>query len=142
MRLLRHGQIIQALFITSAGALLLALLDPTLPVLLAERFGLAPLAIGLVFGGVTMLFILVQNVVTVLLKSYSSGVALFFGLTMGPLALILVAVGVTLVHVLVALILLSFSFAFLLTPALELLTQTAQRLGREGQSQDRWRWAT
>jgi DHA1 family solute carrier family 18 vesicular amine transporter 1/2 len=136
LRLLGDRQIIQALVITSAGALLLALLDPTLPVLLTARFGLAPLAIGLVFGGVTVLFILVQNVVTVLLKSYSSGVALFFGLTMGPLALILVAVGATLAHVLVALTLLSFSFAFLLTPALELLTQTAQRLGREERSPD------
>jgi MFS transporter, DHA1 family, solute carrier family 18 (vesicular amine transporter), member 1/2 len=124
---LAYRRVATALLITSAGALLLALLDPTLPVLLSERYGLVPLTIGLVFGAMTILFILVQTVVAALLKKYSSGTALFFGLTIGPLALILVAVSATLVHVLVALGILAFSFAFLLTPALELLTQTAQQ---------------
>jgi MFS transporter, DHA1 family, solute carrier family 18 (vesicular amine transporter), member 1/2 len=126
--LLANRQFIQALLMTSAGALLLALLDPTLPVLLADRYGLAPLIIGLIFGSMTLLFILVQGLAGTLLKSYSSGVAIFFGLTMGPLALFLVAVSITLIHALVALAILAFSFAFLLTPGLEYLTQTAQQV--------------
>jgi MFS transporter, DHA1 family, solute carrier family 18 (vesicular amine transporter), member 1/2 len=126
--LLENRQFIEALLMTSAGALLLALLDPTLPVLLADRYGLTPLTIGLIFGAMTLLFILVQGLVVTLLKSYSSGAAIFFGLTMGPLALFLVAVSITLIHALVALAVLAFSFAFLLTPALEYLTQTAQEV--------------
>lgn len=126
-RLLDYPHVATALLITGAGALLLALLDPTLPVLLSERYGLVPVTIGLVFGGMTILFILLQSVMVALLKKYSTGTALFFGLTIGPLALILVAVSATLVHVLVALGILALSFAFLLTPALELLTQTAQQ---------------
>jgi MFS family permease len=113
---------------TSAGALLLALLDPTLPVLLADRYRLAPLTIGLIFGAMTLLFILVQRLVVAFLKGYGSGAAIFFGLTMGPLSLLLVAVSVTLIQALVALAILAFSFAFLLTPALEYLTQTAQQM--------------
>ena len=124
---LAYRRVAAALLITSAGALLLALLDPTLPVLLSEQYGLIPLTIGLVFGAMTVLFILVQAVVGVVLKKYNSGTALFFGLTIGPLALVLVGVSATLAHVLVALGILAFSFAFLLTPALELLTQTAQQ---------------
>jgi len=124
---LAYRRVAMALLITSAGALLVSLLDPTLPVLLADRYGLVPLTIGLVFGGMTVLFVLVQSVVGALLKKYNSGTALFFGLTIGPLALILVAVSGTLMHVLVALGILAFSYAFLLTPALELLTQTAQQ---------------
>jgi MFS transporter, DHA1 family, solute carrier family 18 (vesicular amine transporter), member 1/2 len=126
--LLENRQFIEALLMTSAGALLLALLDPTLPVLLADRYGLAPLSIGLIFGAMTLLFILVQGLVVALLKSYSSAAAIFFGLTMGPLSLLLVAVSITLIHALVALAMLAFSFAFLLTPALEYLTQTAQQV--------------
>jgi DHA1 family solute carrier family 18 vesicular amine transporter 1/2 len=126
--LLENRQFIEALLMTSAGALLLALLDPTLPVLLADRYGLAPLTIGLIFGSMTVLFILVQGLVVALLKSYSSGAAIFFGLTMGPLSLFMVAVSITLIHALVALAILAFSFAFLLTPALEYLTQTAQQV--------------
>jgi MFS transporter, DHA1 family, solute carrier family 18 (vesicular amine transporter), member 1/2 len=126
--LLENRQFIEALLMTSAGALLLALLDPTLPVLLADRYGLAPLSIGLIFGAMTLLFILVQGLVVTLLKSYGSGAAIFFGLTMGPLSLFMVAVSITLIHVLVALAILAFSFAFLLTPALEYLTQTAQQM--------------
>src|SRR5262249_20355191 len=61
--LLENRQFIEALLMTSAGALLLALLDPTLPVLLADRYGLTPLAIGLIFGAMTLLFILVQGLV-------------------------------------------------------------------------------
>jgi hypothetical protein len=76
----------------------------------------------------TVLFILVQGLVVALLKSYSSGAAIFFGLTMGPLSLFMVAVSITLIHALVALAILAFSFAFLLTPALEYLTQTAQQV--------------
>jgi hypothetical protein len=113
---------------TSAGALLLALLDPTLPVLFADRYGLAPLTIGLIFGAMTVLFILVQRLVVTFLQGYGSGAAMFFGLTMGPLSLLLVAVSITLIHALVALAILAFSFAFLLTPALEYLTQTAQQV--------------
>jgi MFS transporter, DHA1 family, solute carrier family 18 (vesicular amine transporter), member 1/2 len=127
-RLLENRQFIEALLMTCAGALLLALLDPTLPVLLADRYSLAPLTIGLIFGAMTLLFILVQGLVVTLLKSYSSGAAIFFGLTMGPLALFLLAVSITLIHALVALAILAFSFAFLLTPALEYLTQTAQQV--------------
>jgi MFS transporter, DHA1 family, solute carrier family 18 (vesicular amine transporter), member 1/2 len=132
-QLLENRRFIEALLMTSAGALLLALLDPTLPVLLADRYGLAPLTIGLVFGGMTVLFILVQGLVVTLLKSYSSGAAIFFGLTMGPLSLFLVAVSITLIHALVALAILAFSFAFLLTPALEYLTQTAQQVVTQNQ---------
>jgi hypothetical protein len=125
--LLKNQQFIEALLMAGAGALLLALLDPTLPVLLADRYGLAPLSIGLIFGAMTLLFILVQGVVVALQKSYSSAAAIFFGLTIGPLALLLVAVSITLIHALVAMAILAFSFAFLLTPALEYLTQTAQQ---------------
>lgn len=126
MGLPRSRRFAGALVLTASGALLLALIEPTLPVLLAERYGLAPLTIGLVFGGMTALFVLVQGLVGALLRGYSSSTAMFFGLTMGPLALVLVAVSSTLVHALVALALLAFSFAFLLTPALEYLTQTAR----------------
>ena len=125
-QLLKYPPFVEALLLTSAGALLLALLEPSLPVLLAGRYGLTPLAIGLVFASMTIVFIVVQGLVGAFIRHYSAAAALFFGLTMGPLSLLLLGVSITLVHAAVALALLAFSFAFLLSPALEYLTLTAQ----------------
>jgi MFS family permease len=119
--LFHDGRFLTALLVTLVGAGLLALLEPTIPPLLTARFGVRPLVIGALFGGLTVVFTVAQPMIAYATRRFGAELAMVLGLVIGALGLILIAKSGTLLDVVLALVEVAFGAAFLLVPTLEVL---------------------
>lgn len=126
VHLRQDPQLVFALLMTLAGAALLALAEPSIPLVLNTHFGVKPFAIGLVFGGVALVFILFQPLVAAVTRWVGADRAVAFGLVMSAGALVLEAVSPTALHAEFALIYLALGLSLILLPALEVLTSRGQ----------------
>ena len=117
---------VAALFATAVGDIAFTALEPTLPPLLASRFGLSPLLIGLFFGALVVCFTLAQLLTSALIRWARPALVVTVGLALGALALVLLGQVTTFAHTLLALLLLCGGLAFVLLPALQLLTDVGE----------------
>jgi predicted MFS family arabinose efflux permease len=125
--LLQKPQFVVGLVATGAGASVLSLLEPNLPPLLAARFGLEPLMIGVLFGGMVLIFTLKQPIVAVLTEKCGAPLIMGLGLLICGLSLVELALSTTLVQASGVLAILALGAALVLTPAPELLTRSGQQ---------------
>ncbi|HLY29828.1 MAG TPA: MFS transporter [Ktedonobacterales bacterium] len=112
--------------------LILTALDPTMPPLFTRQYGLTPLWIGLIFGGVVVIYSSAQSLAAVLTQRARPAVVIVVGLLLVTLGAFLLGNSDTLPATFVALGALGVAIAFVLIPALELLT-TAGEAGRDPQ---------
>src|SRR5262249_17753484 len=133
-RLLREPPVVIGLVATSVGAVVFSSLDPNLPSLLAERFGLGPLLIGMFFGGLVLLFTVTQPIAAVLTEKAGAPLIMGLGLIICALCLIEVALASTLLHVSIILGLLALGTTLALAPAPELLTRSGRAPSQSGAS--------
>jgi MFS transporter, DHA1 family, solute carrier family 18 (vesicular amine transporter), member 1/2 len=124
--LLRSGRFLLALVVTLVGAAVLALLEPTLPPLLAASFGLSPLLIGLLIGAMILVYMAALPLATLATHRLSAQVTIVFGLFFGALALVLLASSSSVGHVAFALAAVGLAAACTLGPTLELLTAVGE----------------
>jgi MFS transporter, DHA1 family, solute carrier family 18 (vesicular amine transporter), member 1/2 len=124
--LLRSGRFLLALAITLVGAAVLALLEPTLPPLLAATFGLPPLVIGLLIGCMILVYMAALPLATLATHRLSAQVTIVFGLFFGALGLVLLASSSSVGHVAFALAAVGLAAACTLGPTLELLTAVGE----------------
>ncbi|MEO7002599.1 MAG: MFS transporter [Ktedonobacterales bacterium] len=115
-----------ALIATAVGDISFTALEPTLPPLLTSRFGLTPLLIGLLFGALIVCFTLAQLLTGLLVKRARPALVMTVGLALGAIALYLLGHVITLAHMLLVLMLLCSALAFVLLPALQLLTDVGE----------------
>lgn len=125
-RLRQDPRFTTALLSTLAGAALLAMAEPSVPLYLSERFGVRPFTIGLVFGGVALVFIIFQPVVAVITRRVGANRAVAFGLVMSAGALVLEATAANAPQAEFALIHLALGLSLILLPSLEVLTRSGQ----------------
>jgi MFS transporter, DHA1 family, solute carrier family 18 (vesicular amine transporter), member 1/2 len=116
--------LVTALVATLAGAALLAQMEPSLPVLLTARFDLGPLPIGLLFGGLTILFIALQPAAALLVRRLGAEVTVIFGLAIGAAALLLLARSYSLLGSALALATVALGVSLIVLPSLQLFTLT------------------
>jgi MFS family permease len=125
--MLRRTMFLLALLAIAVGDLVLTSLEPTLPPLFARSFGLAPLVIGLLFGGLVLGFTAAQTVAAVLLRHAPRTLTLIAGLILSAVALLAFARAGTLRDSVIALLALAFGTAFVLIAGLEVLTASAKQ---------------
>lgn len=123
----RDSQFVFALLVTLAGAGLLAMAEPSIPLVLSTHFGVEPVVIGLVFGGVALVFILFQPLVAAVTRWVGAERAVAFGLVMSAGALMLEATSATALQAELGLIHLALGLSLILLPALEVLTRSGQK---------------
>ncbi len=124
--LLRNTPFVLALVATFAGAGVFAALDPTVPPLLADRFGFTPLLIGALFGGLTMVYSLSQPVITAAMRRVRPQGLMATGLLICAPLLAVVGWSGTLALTFGALAAITAAAAFTLSPALVSLAMSAE----------------
>jgi MFS family permease len=126
----RDDRFLVALVVTLAGGTLLALLEPSVPILLTSRFGLRPLVTGLVFGGLAALFMAVQPLVARLAHRAGAEITMLLGLLLGALALAGIGASQTLPAMILSLAGVAGGAACILVPSLALLALVGDRARR------------
>jgi MFS family permease len=126
----RDDRFLVALLVTLAGGALLALLEPSVPLLLTSRFGLGSLATGLVFGGLAALFMAVQPVVARLARRVGAEITMLLGLCLGAVALAGIGASGTVPAMILSLAGVAGGAACILVPSLALLALVGDRARR------------
>ncbi len=130
--LLASAPFLIALVAVVVSDLILTALEPTMPPIFSQRYGLTPLIIGVIFGGVVIIFSVAQSLASVFTRRARPAVVVGVGLLLTALGAFLLGDSQTLRAIFIALGVLGVSLAFVLLPALELLT-AAGEVGRDPQ---------
>jgi MFS family permease len=94
---------------------------------LRANFGLEPAAIGVIFGGLTIVFIALQPPAIFAVRRLGAQVTIATGLVISAVALLLVAVSSSLIASVLALASLALGVCLIALPGLQLLALTGQQ---------------
>lgn len=120
---LLHGQFVGALLATAGGALLLAGLEPALPPFLSARYGLGTLDIGLLFGGLLLVFSLLAPVIGLAMRWLGAARLVLGGMLVCAAAFLALGLSTSVSETIGALAAAAIGASLVLTPTLEMLSQ-------------------